>query len=310
MNPRWWRAFRVLGSIAMLAILITILPSGSLRAALAQASPRVLTVTLVVFFLCHLAAALKWRMLMGRHGDVSVTKAFRAHFTGLVGNLSPLGMIGGDIVRAGVAINGSAQPAAIMVTSIVDRIVDSIALLVLTLIGFVWIGGHSATGEVVLWGGLALLLVGVGVLAIVLWLLRRSGNSRLAGIRDASQVLVEQPGLIARALVLSVTIQGVLISANAYIGVNVGVGSSFGAWLMAWPAAKVAAYLPVGIAGIGIRESAMIALLRPLGGAPGPVMASGLLWDAVMIVGAVAGWLVLCILPGLRPSMLRRFQTP
>jgi uncharacterized membrane protein YbhN (UPF0104 family) len=109
---------------------------------------------------------------------------------------------------------------------------------------------------------------------------------------------------------MSVTIQGVLISANAYIGVSVGVGSSFGAWLMAWPAAKLAAYLPVGIAGIGIRESAMIALLRPLDGAPGPVMASGLLWDAVMILGAVAGWLVLCILPGLRPSMLRRFQTP
>jgi high-affinity Fe2+/Pb2+ permease len=107
-------------------------------------------------------------------------------------------MIGGDIVRAGVAINGSAQPASIMVTSIVDRIVDSVALLVLTLIGFVWIGGRSATGEVVLWGGLALLLVGVGVLAIVVWLLRRTSNARLAGIRDASQVLVEQPGLIAR----------------------------------------------------------------------------------------------------------------
>jgi len=140
--------------------------------------------------------------------------------------------------------------------------------------------------------------------------LRRTVSARLAGVRDASQVLVEQPGLIVRALLLSVTIQGSLISANAYIGINVGVGSSFGAWLMAWPAAKLAAYLPIGIAGIGIRESAMIALLRPLGGAPGAVMASGLLWDAVLIVGALAGWLVLCVLPGLRPAMRRRFQTP
>lgn len=310
MNQSWWRVLRILGSIAMLAILITFLPSGSLGAALRQASPRVLAVTLTAFFLCHLAAALKWRMLMGRHADVTVIKAFRAHFTGLVGNLSPLGMIGGDIVRAGVAVTGSAKPAAIIVTSIVDRIVDSVALLVLTFIGFVWIGGHSTTGALVLWGSLALLVVGFGLLAVVLLLLRRTRGARLAGIRDASKVLVEQPGLIAQALLLSVAIQGSLISANAYIGVNVGVGSSFGAWLMAWPAAKFAAYLPIGIAGIGIRESAMIALLRPLGGAPGPVMASGLLWDAVLIVGAVVGWMVLCVLPGFRPAMLRRFQTP
>ena len=309
MNPRWWRALRVLGSVAMLALLVTILPAGSLRAALGQASPLVLAVTLTAFILCHLAAALKWRMLMGRHGDVSVAKAFRAHFTGLVGNLSPLGMIGGDLVRAGVAINGSGRPAAIVVTSIVDRVVDTIALMVLTLIGFVWIGGQSATGAVVLWGGVTLLVVGVAASGVVWVLLRRTTSARLAGIRDASQVLVEEPGLIARALLLSVTIQGFLISANAYIGINVGVESSFGAWLMAWPAAKLAAYIPIGIAGIGIRESAMIALLRPLGGAPGPVMAAGLLWDAVLIVGAVAGWLVLCVLPGFRPP-LRRFQNP
>ena len=85
------------------------------------------------------------------------------------------------------------------------------------------------------------------------------------------------------------------------------VGASFAAWLVAWPAAKLAAYIPIGIAGIGIRESAMVALLGPLGGAAGPVLAASLLWDGVLIVGAVAGWFALCVLPGLRPAA-RRFQ--
>jgi len=310
MKPRWKRLLRVAGSIAILALLVTILPSGSVRAALAQISPAALAIALAVFFACHLAAALKWRMLMGPGVDLSVMKAFRAHFTGLVGNLSPLGMIGGDIVRAGVAIDGSGQSATIMVARIVDRVVDSVALLILTLIGFVLIGGHSATGEIVLWGGVVLFAVGIAALLIAQRLLRRTTNARLAGIREASQVLIEQPGLIARALLLSVSIQGALISANAYLGAEVGVGSSFGAWLMAWPAAKLAAYLPIGIAGIGIRESAMIALLRPLGGAPGAVMASGLLWDGVLIVGALLGWLALSVLPFIRLDFLRRFQTP
>ena len=310
MNLRWRRALRVGGSLGILAALLMVLPSGSLRSALAQASPKPLAVALTVFLLCHLAAALKWRMLMGRNRDLSVMRAFRAHFTGLVGNLTPLGMIGGDIVRAGVAINGSSQRATIMVTSIVDRIVDTGALLVLTLVGFVWIGGHSATGEAVLWGGLGLVAAGVVAAGVALSILKRSSHPKLAGIRDASQVLVQQPGLIARALLLSITVQGALILANAYIGSSVGVESSLGAWFMAWPAAKIAAYLPIGIAGIGVRESAMIALMKPLGGAAGPVLAAGLLWDAVLIVGAVLGWFLLCVAPGLRMGFLRRVQIP
>ena len=310
MTPRWRRALRVVGSLAILGLLVMILPPGSLKSAFAQASPKPLAVAGVVFMLCHLAAALKWRMLMGRNRDLSIMRAFRAHFTGLVGNLTPLGMIGGDIVRAGVAINGSSQPATIMVTSIVDRIVDTGALLVLTLVGFVWIGGHSAVGEAVLWGGLALVVAGVVGAFVALSILKRSSHPKLASLRDATQVLVQQPGLIARALMMSIAVQGGLILASAYIGSSVGVETSLGAWFLAWPAAKIAAYLPVGIAGIGVRESAMIALMKPLGGAAGPVLASGLLWDAVLILGAVIGWFVLCVLPGMGIGSFRRLQTP
>jgi uncharacterized membrane protein YbhN (UPF0104 family) len=308
---RWWRrTLRLVGSLGILALLVALLPSGALKAAFAQASPKPIAVALAVFILCHLAAALKWRMLMGRNRDLSVVRAFRAHFTGLVGNLTPLGMIGGDIVRAGVAINGSSRPATIVVTSIVDRIIDTGALLVLTLIGFVWIGGHSAVGEAVLWGGLGLVALGsVGALA-GFSILKRSRHPKLASVRDAAQMLVQQPGRIARALMLSISVQGGLILANAYIGRSVGVESSLAAWFLAWPAAKIAAYLPVGIAGIGVRESAMIALMKPLGGAAGPVLASGLLWDAVLIVGAVVGWFVLCVLPNLGIGSFRRLQTP
>jgi uncharacterized membrane protein YbhN (UPF0104 family) len=310
MTPRWRRALRLVGSLAILALLVAFLPAGALKSAFAQASPKPIAVAMTVFVLCHLAAALKWRMLMGRNRDLSVVRAFRAHFTGLVGNLTPLGMIGGDIVRAGVAINGSSQPATIMVTSIVDRIVDTGALLVLTLIGFVWIGGHSAVGEAVLWGGLGLVSLGIVGAFVGFSILKRSRHPKLASVRDAAQMLVQRPGLIARALIMSISVQGGLILANAYIGTSVGVESSLGAWFLAWPAAKIAAYLPIGIAGIGVRESAMIALMKPLGGAAGPVLASGLLWDAVLIVGAVVGWFVLCVLPNLGIGSFRRLQTP
>jgi hypothetical protein len=248
-------------------------------------------------------------MLMGADADLSVTKAFRAHFSGLAGNLSPLGLIGGDIVRAGVAISGSARPAAIMVTSVVDRIVDTASLLILTLIGFLWIGGASAETSLVLWGAGAVFAVALVSTVLLLRWLRRTKNGRFAAFRDAAEVILGQPWLIARALVLSIGVQVAFIATSAYLGRDVGVDCSFGAWLVAWPASKLAAYLPIAVAGIGIRESALIVLLRPFGGTPGPVMVASLLWQGVLVSGALAGWLAWTVIPGFAPVALRRLQT-
>jgi uncharacterized membrane protein YbhN (UPF0104 family) len=296
------RALRVGGSVVLLAAVVATLPAGSLQSALANVSPSVAALTVGVFIVCHIVAAFKWRMLMGEAAGISFRKALRAHFTGLVGNLTPLGMIGGDVVRAGVALDGAARPEAIVLTGVVDRLVDSVALIVLALAGLLWIGAQSSAARVVLWGSVVVLGAGGAMVLAGHWILNRSRSSRLAGIREAYRMLIKRPGLIARALILSVLVQGSLVAANAYLGASVGVASSFGAWLLAWPAAKFAAYLPVGVAGIGVREAALVALLRPLGGAPGAVMAAGLLWDAVMIVSALGGWLVLCGVPGRRRS--------
>jgi uncharacterized membrane protein YbhN (UPF0104 family) len=296
MNRTAARALRVGASIVLLGAVIAVLPRDELVAAFRQASLRVLGLATMLFVLCHVAAACKWRMLMGRSTDVPWSKAVRAHFTGLVGNLSPLGMIGGDLVRAGVAINGSKQSSAIMLTSVVDRIVDTAALMIVSLVGFAWIGGRSATAGIVLLAGFVVSVGGIGVLLAANAVLKRTQNVRLAGMRSAFDLLVQHPGLIAGALLMSVTIQGTLIAVNAYVGASVGVDTSFAAWLLAWPAAKFAGYLPIGFGGFGVRETALVGLLAPFGGAPGPVLAAGVLWDAVLILGSLGGWLLLSAL--------------
>jgi len=307
MSPRWRRALRAVLSIAIVWGVISILPSGSLQSALAHASPATLAVAFVVHFLAHMVAALKWRMLMGPGVELSAAKAFKAQFSGLMGNISPLGVIGGDIIRASVAISESGRAGTIMLTSIVDRVVDTAALLILTLIGLLLMQGGSDAIATLLRGRLALVATGLVLVAAALAWMWLSTNARLAGIREATRMFVEQPWLIARALLLSVLVQGTFVWASAYIGRAVGVECSFSAWLVAWPASKLIAYVPISIAGIGVRESALIALLRPFGGAPGPVMAAGLLWQLVFVSGAVVGWLGWSVLPGLgRPPALGR----
>lgn len=298
MTPSASRALRIGGSIVLLAAVVLVLPRGELLRALREASLGVMALSVGIYVLCHLTAAFKWRMLMGRATDVSWGKAVRAHFTGLVGNLSPLGMIGGDLVRAGVAMDGSAQSSAIMLTSVVDRMVDTAALMILALAGFALIGGRDATAGLVLLGGFVVSIGGIAVLLIAHALLRKTRNVRLAGIRSAFDVLLQHPGLIGRALALSLLVQGMLITTNAYIGASVGVDASFAAWLLAWPAAKFAGYLPIGFGGFGVRETALVALLAPFGASAGSVLAAALLWDAVLIVGGVGGWLAVSAVRG------------
>lgn len=293
MTVSWGRILRIAGSAVLLTVLILILPRHELLAALRQASLPVIGLSVLLFVACHVAAAAKWRMLMGRTSDLTWGRAVHAHFTGLVGNLSPLGMIGGDLVRAGVAISGSRQGSAIMLSSVVDRIVDTAALMILALVGFAWMGARSSTAGVILIGGFVVSAGGIVVLLGAQAVLRRTQNVKLAGMRAAFDVLLQEPLLIARALVLSVAIQGTLISTNAFIGDSVGVNTGLAAWLLAWPAAKFAGYLPIGFAGFGVRETALVALMAPFGGASGPVLAAGLLWDAVLIIGSVGGWLLL-----------------
>jgi uncharacterized membrane protein YbhN (UPF0104 family) len=259
------------------------------------------------FVVCHLAAAFKWRMLMGPSTDLSLGRAVQAHFTGLMGNLSPLGMVGGDLVRAGVAINGSTQASRIMLTSVVDRVIDTGALMLLALAGFIMIGGRSTAADVLLWGGAAASLLGAGVIVIGHKILARVKNERIANLWSAVDILREHPSLIARALALSVLVQGTLVALNAYIGASVGVDTAFAAWLLAWPAAKFAAYLPISVAGIGVRETALVALLAPFGGAPGPVLAAGLLWNLVLIAGSLGGWLLQALVSTTWP-IVRRLQ--
>jgi uncharacterized membrane protein YbhN (UPF0104 family) len=255
-----------------------------------------------------MVAALKWRMLMGPSVELSAKKVFEAQFSGLMGNISPLGMIGGDIVRAGVVIRECGRAATVTLASIIDRVVDTTALLVLMLIGLLLIPGSADVIGTLLEGRLILFATGLVIVAVALVLVWRTTIARFTRVREATRIFIEQPWLIVRALLLSVLVQGSLVWASAFIGRAVGVECSFSAWLIAWPASKLIAYLPISIAGLGVRESALIALLRPFGGEPGSVMAAGLLWQLMFVGGAVGGWLGWSVLPGLASSAPGRSQ--
>lgn len=245
--------------------------------------------TLVVLLLGHATAALKWRLLQGADATLPVSTALRAHFLGVVSNLWLPGVVGGDVVRAGAAF-GPNRRALVLVASLVDRVVDSIALLLLATASLFFIRGATQSE----WRLVEVGFIGAAIFGVASFVAYRVVKSRqiakIGALVEAAELIARSPGRVLAALAISAGIQSAFILVNVSLGRAVGMRAPISAWFMAWPLAKLAAILPVSAAGLGVREAALVVLMRPFGDPSGTVMAAGLLWQATFIIGGLLGW--------------------
>src|SRR5690348_17485325 len=70
----------------------------------------------------------------------------------------------------------------------------------------------------------------------------------------------------------------------------------FRAWLFAWPLAKFSGLIPLTQGGIGVREAALVILLKPFGARPAKAAAVGLAWEAVILIGGLIAGLAAFLL--------------
>jgi uncharacterized membrane protein YbhN (UPF0104 family) len=91
------------------------------------------------------------------------------------------------------------------------------------------------------------------------------------------------------AFALGTVVQTSFVLLTAVIARGCGLDMPLRVWLFAWPLAKLVALVPLTQGGIGVRELALAALLAPFGAAPAVTVAVGLVWEAVILVGRIAG---------------------
>jgi hypothetical protein len=298
MTVRLRRWHRLAISAVAVAILLIFIPVGSLLTAMGQVPAGTLALSLTIFLAGHVAAAMKWRLLQGRETGLPILTTVRAHFSGVLANFWLPGVVGGDLVRVGVVFRQSSRPAAIALASLVDRVVDSAALLLLALIGLVAIQGPAHDARLAFQAIVATGTAGLLVLGGAYWLLtKRAGHARFAQLHEAVDLLARRPFAVLGAFVMSACIQTAFILVNEQLGRSVGVHTSTAVWFMAWPLSKLVALAPISAAGIGIREAAIVMLMRPFGTSPEAVMASSLLWQALLFSGGIIGWGLLSFAP-------------
>jgi uncharacterized membrane protein YbhN (UPF0104 family) len=108
--------------------------------------------------------------------------------------------------------------------------------------------------------------------------------------------VARQPQRVALAIGIGIVLQASLVLLNTWLGAVCGLQLPLWAWFFAWPLAKIASMLPVSLGGLGVREAALVSLMVPLGAEAAAVVAAGLAFEAVIIIGGLLSGLISLLL--------------
>jgi uncharacterized membrane protein YbhN (UPF0104 family) len=300
---------RAAGSVVALTLIFWLLPREAILEGFARVSLPLFLGVFLAFLAGHVANALKWWLLLDR--GLPYLAALRAHYGGLAANLCLPGAAGGDAVRAALAHLAMRDGPKLAAGAVADRLIDLIGMACLSLTGLMLLRGQGlGLGLVleivaVLLIGLALVVYGFPYVVRAVWGIWPGLPAQALALRtaDAFAALGRRPWLLVTTLALSLAVQTLFVWLSARLGLAAGVDIAFGAWLFAWPLAKIVAVLPIALNGLGVRESSLAALLAPFGAGAAEVVASGLVWQAVIFGAGALGALVLFLSGG-------RFRTP
>jgi len=302
---RWAAAFLVLAG------LFRFLPFSTLRIAIAKIPPARFFIVLVLYLCAHCIGVLKWRMVVNAAGAaLDLATSAQCYFGGLFGTLFLPSIVGGDVVRLAVGLRKSPRPAAVLAGNVVDRFLDVAAQAGLVLAGLLLLPGSLSQAWqirmthyflfLILGALICIVLLFVGFRSIVAcgsWKLRR----HIVRLRHALSSMKRRPFLLIAGWFAGTMIQFTFLVLTALLAISCGLTLPLRVWLFAWPLAKLAAVLPITQGGIGVREAALVALLAPFGAPGALVLAAGLVWEGIIIVGGLVS--------GAFALILRRFSS-
>jgi uncharacterized protein (TIRG00374 family) len=316
-KPAWrGTALRVAGSALILALLFRFVPFGDAWQAMRRLPPLVWVAVLLAYFCAHLAGVNKYKlMLNGAGAGLNFAQAARCYFAGLFAALLLPSVAGGDILKAGLALRLGRGKAAVLLGSLLDRVIDVTVLVTLATVGVALAPGTLKPADRRGFLIIVAALITAGILAAVVlamlpvhrfsYRMRR----RLVRLRRAVRSTARRPGRVAAALGLGFVTQLAMLSLMTLLAAACGLHLPYRAWLFAWPLAKISAFVPISQAGIGVREAALAALLVPFGAAGGVVVGVGLAWETIVIAAGLISGLISLLIGRLPTAQARPLET-
>lgn len=303
---RWAAAFLILG------ILFHFLPIQPLRNALAHVPLSRFLIVFLIYLVALTGGITKWHTVVNSAGaELSFAASAQCYTSGLFGALFLPSIIGGDVARLAVGISHSRHPAAVITGNVADRFLDVAAQLTLVSLGLLLLPGSlplplQGPAKHVLFAAVLATVVLLGLFVVLHRPLLRGRSirvrRRLAQLRHAIRAVSRRPGRLVFGWLLGTSVQGTYVLLTGLLGIACGLSLPLRVWLFAWPLAKIAAVMPITQGGIGVREAALVVLLAPFGAPASQVLATGIVWEGVIISGG--------LLAGLTAFLLRYANSP
>jgi uncharacterized protein (TIRG00374 family) len=305
---RGWQviALRWLAALVVLAAMLHFLPWEHLKDSVRRVPFTRFVLILAGYLLAHAVGSMKWHMVVNAAGaQLDYSTSAECYAGGLFATLFLPSIVGGDVVRLAVGLRRSPNPAAVLAGNVADRFLDVLAQAGLVGMGLILLPGSvPAALREPAQKALLLLTIAVAVAAVAAVFLRGlllRGRSfrfrrRLARLKFALRAVSQKPHVLFFGWLLGTGIQTTFLTLTALLAISCGLFLPLRVWFFAWPLAKLAAVLPLTQGGIGVREAALVGLLAPFG-APGTlVLAAGLVWEGVVIVGGLIAGLIAFLL--------------
>lgn len=298
---------RLLGSGLLLAALFTFLPFSEMRRAIAGVPWAAWPAAIAMYLGLHLIGVTKWRLLVNVAGArLSFSQAIRAYYYGLFGNIFLPSIVGGDVIRIGMALRASRSKSGLVLGSVIDRLLDVLGLALIAGVG-AWLSPRALDPQSrgIFLGVLVLLTVvgSVGMAILLLFPVRRfpfKMRRKLVQVGQAVRATAGSSWALGVALLLGMLLQSLLVVLHYWIGLVIGIDIPLYVWLFVSPLAKISGLLPVSLGGIGIREAAQAALLAPFGVSAVRAVAAGLVFEVVIIVCGLLGGLIAWLIGGVK----------
>ncbi len=281
MRPR----LKALISALLVALLLWRVDVAEVGRVLAVASPGLMGVAGLLFFLMHVLNALKLRVLLPE------LRAGRLLAYTLVAQLYALvlpGQLAGEAVKAYRLSRGEGRGEGqgeigggrIVSAVAFDKVTGIAGLLLLTGGGLAVQSAHFGDGLLV---GVGLVLTGlVAATALLAWAPARSLLLALLGWRagprreawllgplrrflEAWCEQTRQPGRALLSVAGGIAVQVAAVAGSQALGLAVGIDQPFSVWGAVIGLMSVIVLMPVTVAGIGLREASLVGLLNLVG---------------------------------------------
>ncbi len=290
---------RIVVSAALLAFLVTKIPSGSIEPKDTHAGTLTfLAAALGLTFAGFVLSAWRWqRVLAVFDVHIPLSTLLGYYLAGqFVGNVLP-STIGGDVLRISRASKTTGGDIAFASVAI-ERLTGFVALPLLTLLGIAI--KPSLLDVPHAWIAIVISLVTVASLLVIVVV---AGSPHLAGrfakhenwMRFIGAVHIgvarmrHEPGRATSVLIAAMAYQLSVVAAVWCAVHALGVSVPDAAVLAFVPAVAMAQVLPISLSGLGIREGLLVLLLHPLGVPTGKAIGVGLLWYGMTLIVSLLG---------------------